>query len=604
MSEFQKRLSQPKISQPAQLQMSGNSLVGDIAQGASFLLDVYQRGKQIDQAEAFQTKQKESQDTLDRLIGLESSLTAQGLSQFQINERLRKEVEFLPTSEDRNAIRGALAKFRGTTLVAEQQALTKTDEEIRTENIENMYQDLERVAPSFALLYNTENTLESKEAAVNLWREQTIKAQAATKQKEDALNMANTNAVAASDMFSDAMHTEIALNLNNGFNSFVQALETINPSDKEGIAQLQEMKRGVFETANTLKADILRQYSVMSRGIPPEGDSKIYMDAQRDALIAQIDNISELMQQSEYVELKTFTNQLKGLETQYQLDALQSGDFVAKMNAKYGQLVTNTLSQRVLTQDLELGEQFREGVTSSLKSLTGATGLTERVDSIENITQGRPQTFERDTQAYSDLMKTLRDNNVSSMEDKTQDAIFTSTTNYLKSATTQTNITNPMELIKQVSSPKFRALFANQDKVKQQEFAVAARDYTLRAINDIKQGMGGDLERSMFGGKVSVEDGRLKITPTRTLTRGAGISLEDTRFLQGSEIVNNLNYLLDSDIIKLEDVSLLVEEGLVDSELTPTGKIEIEKDYSSFPDGTYVEDGEKIIIQNGVRIDG
>jgi hypothetical protein len=566
MSEFQKRLSQPTISQPAQLQMSGNSLAGDIAQGASFLLDVYQRGKQIDQAEAFQTKQKESQDTLDRLIGLESSLTAQGLSQFQINERLRKEVEGLPTSEDRNAIRGALAKFRGTTLVAEQQALTKTDEEIRTENIENMYQDLERVAPSFALLYNTENTLESKEATVNLWREQELKAQAVTKQKEDAMNMANVNAVAASDMFSDAMHNEIALNLNNGFNSFVQALETINPSDKEGIAQLQEMKRGVFETANTLKADILRQYSVMSRGIPPKGDSKVYMDAQRDALIAQVDNIATLMQQSEYDELKTFTNQLKGLETQYQLDALQSGDFIAVTHATYGQLITNTLAQRAVTKDLELGRLFGEGIVGSLKSLAGATQLEERANSLESVVEGKPQTFERNTQGYSDLMKTLRDNNVSSMEKRTQDAIFTGATNYIKSATTQTNISNPMELIKQVSSPKFRALFSNQDNTKKQEFALATREYTLRAINDIKQGMGGDLGRSMFGGEIKVEDGKLKITPTRSIKPLEGISLEDTKFLQGSEIVNNLNYLLDSSIITLEDVSLLVEEGLVDSE--------------------------------------
>ena len=595
MPEFQKTLQQPKVGPSPQLQMGGGSLAGDIVQGASFLFDVYQRNKQIEQAEAFQNKQRASQDTLDKLISLESNLIAQGLSPFQVNEKLRKEVEALPTSEDRNVMRGALAKFRGTTLVAEQQELTQTEEEIETQNIENMYQDLERVAPSFALLYNKDNTLESKKQTVELWREQTTKSQLIVEEKEKALNMANKDAIAASDRFSDAMHKEIALGLNNGFNSFVQALETVDPSSKEGIAQLQEIKRRVFETANILKSNITKEYSVMSRGIPPKGDSKLYMDDQKQALLTQVDNITDLLQKSEYSELKTFTNQLKGLESQYQLDALQSGDFISRMNAKYGQLVTNTLSQRVITQDLGLGRKFREGVTSSLESLTGSTSLAKRVNNLESLSEGRTQTFEQDTQGYSDFMSTLKNNNLGNMEEVTKDAIFNSTTNYLKSATQQTNITNPMELIKQITSPKFRSLFSEQDRSRKEEFAVAARDYTLRVLNDPKQGLSGDLAKSSFGAEISVEDGKLKISPIkREIVGREGISLQDTRFLEGVGIVEDVNYLIDNNIISVEDINFLRREE----------PAEIETDYSSFEDGTYVgRDGKKFIIQGGVRID-
>lgn len=594
MPEFQKTLQQPTVGPSPKLQISGGSLAGDVVQGASFLFDVYQRNKQIEQAEAFQNKQRAYQDTLDRLINLESDLIAQGRSPFQVNEKLRKAVEALPTSEDRNVMRGALAKFRGTTLVAEQQELTQTKEEIETQNIEDMYQDLKRVAPSFALLYNKDNTLESKKETVNLWKEQTAKSQLIVEEKEKALNMANKDAITASDRFSDAMHREIAIDLNNGFNSFVQALEAIDPEDKEGIAELQKVKRRVFETANILKSNITKEYSVMSRGIPPKGDSKLYMDDQKQALLTQVDNITDLLQKAEYSELKTFTNQLKALETQYQLDALQAGDFISRMNAKYGQLVTNTLSQRVITQDLGLGRKFREGVTSSLESLTGSTSLAKRVNNLESLSEGITQTFEQDTQGYSDFMSTLKNNNLNSMAEVTKDAIFKSTTNYLKSATRQTNIVNPMELIKQITSPKFRSLFSEQDRGKKEEFAVAAKDYTLRVLNDPKQGLSEDLAKSSFGAEISVENGRLKIIPIRREIVGReGISLQDTRFLEGVGIVEDVNYLIENDIISVEDINFLRREE----------PAEIETDYSSFEDGTYEEDGKRFIIQDGVRID-
>lgn len=548
MAGFQKIISDPQVSQAPNLSLDTGSTVGDIAKGASFVLDVFQQTKQKE-------KQSKANATLDRLIGMESELIAQGRSKFDINSRLLEEINQLPSAEERNQIRSALASFRGTTLVAEQSELTKTDEELRTENVEFQFGELRRINPQFALLHMEDNSLEEKERVVELWREQEIKTELALKEQQEAFKLADKNAVVAVDKFSTSMNTVISDTLFHGFTSLSKDLKSINPEDKEGIEALQITKRGIFESATLIKNQIERQYADMQKRLPVDGQSTQYLKVQKKALISQVENIEKLLKESSFDELKTFTNQLEALKVQYQLSDLEAGDVVAVTKAKYGDLFLNTISQRIITEDLELGQELTEGVATSLKGLTGKRSLEERINNAEKLRAGAEMSFNDASRAYKDWMRTLNNNNLSDIDDKLGGDIFKSITTYVGIAGRQPSLDGVDNLIRSIAGPKFKGLFDRQDESSKEAFKAITSDFLNRYVNDPKQGLIAQMEGFKNTGEFLVKEGRVMFKPSLVRRDVTGLSSS-----RGQELSQLLNNILSMGIISLEDLNLVKKQ--------------------------------------------